>query len=380
MKTNDFKEIAHRYGEEQALAPRDTLFRQGSESDGFYYLEEGELGVYKEEGGELHLLSRIAPGETVGELGATTGWRRTATVRALKTSRVAHVSNADLERALETSPGLAAAVVCQIGERLTDADRARVSLGRSYDQAARRVDALCSERERLEELLRLREELADMIVHDLRNPLAVISSGLQLLERFTFPAEHEEYAASLVDTMQRSARRMERLVDTLMDIASLEEGRMPLQREPVDLQALVEEALAEERPLAERMGVELEGRLLERLPAVEGDYDVLQRVLLNLLDNALKYTPGGGRVWVEVGLEAEAVELAVVDTGLGIPPEERERVFEKFTQVEGHTGSRRGSGLGLTFCRMAVEAHGGRVWAVAGPGGVGSRFVVRLPA
>jgi signal transduction histidine kinase len=351
MMMNEFAEISQRYGEERRLAPGAVLFRQGAESDGFYYLAEGELGVYKEEGGGRHLLSRIAPGETVGELGATTGWRRTATVEALQRSRVAHVSNAD---------------------------RARVRLGRSYDQAARRVEALCSERERLEELLRLREELSDMIVHDLRNPLAVISSGLQLLERMPLPGGRAEGAASLVETMQRSARRMERLVETLMEIAELEEGRMRLRRGPVDLRALVEEALAEEQPLAERMGIELEGHVPERIPTVEADREVLQRVLLNLLDNALKYTHSGGRVWVDVEAEGEAVEVAVVDTGLGIPPEERERVFEKFTQVEGRTGSRRGSGLGLAFCRMAVEAHGGRVWVEAGPGGLGSRFVVRL--
>jgi signal transduction histidine kinase len=173
---------------------------------------------------------------------------------------------------------------------------------------------------------------------------------------------------------------MGRLVGTLMDIASLEEGRMPLRLAPLDLRALVQEALAEERPLAERNDIDLGSDLAADLgPPVEVDYDVVQRVLINLLDNALKFTPRGGRVWVEVRPTGEAVEVAVVDTGPGIPQKERERVFEKFTQVAGQVGSRRGSGLGLAFCRMAVEAHGGRIWVEAGPGGVGSRFVFVVP-
>jgi signal transduction histidine kinase len=174
---------------------------------------------------------------------------------------VVHVSGIDFRRALEESPGLAAQVVCQIGERLTDADMARLRLSRSYDQAAQRVEALCSERERLEELLRLREELADMIIHDLHNPLAVISSGLQLLERVPFPEGHADYTSSVIDTMQRSSARMARLVDTLMDIASLDQGHMPLHLQPVDLLELVEEVLAEERPLAGGMRIQLAGHL-----------------------------------------------------------------------------------------------------------------------
>jgi signal transduction histidine kinase len=300
-------------------------------------------------------------------------------VKALEPSRVVHVSDANLERALEESPHLAAQVVCQIGTRLIDADTARLRLGRSYDLAARRIEALCSEKERLEELLRLREELASMIVHDLHNPLAVISGGLELLERLPLAEGGTGYASSVIETMQRSTRRMGRLVETLIDMASLEEGRMPLRLAPLDLRALVEEALTEERSLAESRDIDLESNLPADLGSVEADYNVLQRVLINLVDNALKFTPRGGRVRVEARPGGGVVEVAVVDTGPGIPQEERERVFEKFTQVARRVGSRRGSGLGLAFCRMAVEAHGGRMWVEAGPGGVGSRFVFTVP-
>jgi signal transduction histidine kinase len=168
-------------------------------------------------------------------------------------------------------------------------------------------------------------------------------------------------------------------VDTLLDIARLEEGAMALGLLPLDLEGLVGEVLAEERPLAEKKGVTLESRLPESLPPVLADHDVLLRVLVNLVDNALKFTPRGERVWVAAGPEPKGVRVEVVDAGPGIPVAERARIFEKFTQVQRQAETRRGVGLGLSFCRMAVEAHGGRIWVEDGPGGRGSRFVFTLP-
>jgi signal transduction histidine kinase len=289
------------------------------------------------------------------------------------------VPDADFHRALRESPDLAAAVVWQIGKHLTDADAVRISIGQSYRRAAGRAEALTTEKAQLEELLRLREELADMIVHDLRNPLNVISNGLQLLEDAAVEADDREYVDIVMDTMRRASRRVERLVDTLLDIASLEEGSLELDCRALDLASLVAELIVEERHLAEAKSVTLETDLPPDLPRVWADRDVLLRVLINLLDNALKFTASDGRVWVEAHADGEAVRVDVVDTGPGIPEGERERIFEKFTQVRRQAGTRRGSGLGLTFCRMAVEAHGGRIWVEDGPGGTGSRFAFTVP-
>jgi signal transduction histidine kinase len=372
-------EILQRYGKERKLSPGEVLFRQGTMSDGVYYLKSGGLGVYRDERDDSYLLSVVAPGEMVGELGATTGRPRAATVRAAKDSWVIHISEDDFQQALNEAPALAAEVMCTMSDRLTDADIVRVTLGHSYRRAVDRVQALCSQKAQLEELLRLREELSDMLVHDLLNPLGVISSGLDLLEGAPIAETQPEYVTSVIEMMRRSLRRMRRLVDTLLDIARLEEGEMPLQRLPLDLSPLIQEGIAEERPLSEGHGVTLKSRLPDDLPAVLADHDVLQRVLINLLDNALKFTPGGEHVWVEAQPDVEEVRVEVVDTGPGIPLEERARIFEKFTQVAGRVGTRRGSGLGLAFCRMAVEAHGGRIWVEDGPGGKGSRFIFTLP-
>lgn len=354
------------------------LIGQGSPSDGIYYLQYGRLGVYREEQDGSFLLSEVLPGEMVGELGAVTGRQRTATLRAEEPSSIIHVEQADFLHAVNETPELLTDIFLMMGRRLTHADIARVTLDRSFQQAVERVAELSDEKARLEETLRLREELADMIIHDLRNPLGVISGGLHLLLT-TQSGDWPEYTSTVLEMIQRSVQRMRRLVDTLQDIASFEQQEMHLHRLPLDLGGLAEEAIAEEQPLAIVAGLSLENHLPANLPLVLADRDVILRVLINLLDNGLKFTPGGGQVWLEGREEGNEVRVEVVDTGPGIPPEEQSRIFEKFTRVRGRAAPVRGTGLGLAFCAMAVAAHDGRVWVEDGPGGVGSRFVFTLP-
>jgi signal transduction histidine kinase len=375
----DLTEILQQYGREKKLSPCEVLFRQGSLSDGIYYLTSGRLGVYKEEQDDSFRLSEIAAGRLFGEIGAATGRLRTATVKAEEGSSVIHISEDDFRRALAESPLLASEIFSLMKERIMDADTQRVSLGRSYQQAVERAQKLSTQKEQLEEVLRLREEMANMIVHDLRNPLAIIAGGLQLVERMPVAEGKSEQMKKLVERIGRSVTRIQSLVDTLLDIARLEQGRMTLNRQPLDLAALAGDVAAEGRPLAEDKGVALENRVAPGLAPVHADCEVIHRVLVNLVDNALKFTPKGQQVWLEAESKGDHVHFAVVDTGPGIPPDARERVFEKFTQVEGIVGSRKGSGLGLTLCRMAVEAHGGRIWVEDGPEGKGSRFVLTLP-
>jgi signal transduction histidine kinase len=373
------EEVLEQWGKEAQLVPGEVLIRQGSESDGAYYLKRGRLGVYREEQDGTYFLSEIAPGEMVGELGAATGRLRVATVKAEQESLVIHVSNADFRRIMEEDPLLIASVIGTLGDRLVNADVVRITLSRSYRQASDRVQALGTQKAQLEELLRLREELADMIVHDLRNPLGVIANGLELLKHVSFSSTESQYIAQVSEAMEWSLERMRRLVSTLLDIARLEVGET-LNLQPVDLAVLIEEVMAEELPLAESSGVALEADLPEALPLVLGDRDFLERVLINLLDNALKFTSGKGQVRVEVHPEQDDVRVQVTDTGPGVPVEDRERVFEKFTHTRTQVGTRKGLGLGLAFCQMAVRAHGGRIWIEDGPGGSGSCFIFTLPS
>jgi signal transduction histidine kinase len=202
---------------------------------------------------------------------------------------------------------------------------------------------------------------------------------MEILQRVSLPESEAEYATAALGAMERSIRRMQRMVDTLLDITHLETGQATLQKEPVDIKVLVDEVMAEEQPLAQHSAVTLESKLPADLPPVRSDRDLLLRVLCNLVDNGLKFTRKGGKVWIEVRAEPESLRFEVVDTGRGIPLKDRIRIFEKFTQVQRQGMARRGSGLGLAFCRMAVEAHGGRIWVEDGPEGKGSRFVFQLP-
>ena len=155
---------------------------------------------------------------------------------------------------------------------------------------------------------------------------------------------------------------------------------MDLRLEVVRLPELVEPLLADFMKQANDAGIILRKEIPDRLPEVRIDSEKIGRVLANLVDNALKFTPSGGQVILSVEESSGGmVTVSVLDTGPGIPPQFREKIFEKFVQVPGRRDKRRGSGLGLTFCRLAVEAHGGRIW-VEPRVPDGSRFVVLLPA
>lgn len=223
----------------------------------------------------------------------------------------------------------------------------------------------------------LKEQLTHLLIHDLNGPLSALKVNLSILlagmEGPLRPSQEGILTSALAN-----AEHLARLIRTLLDIARLEEGRLPVKREPVSLRALAAAACAEQQPAFRARGVALEVVIPADLPPVVGDEDLLGRTVDNLLRNALQFTPPGGRVTISARAEAGGVTLMVRDTGEGIPAAFREKIFDKFAQVEvGAHGRRRGTGLGLTFCRLAVEAHEGRIW-VESEEGRGSCFFVAL--
>jgi signal transduction histidine kinase len=226
--------------------------------------------------------------------------------------------------------------------------------------------------ERNEEL-QLKKTLAQTLVHDLKNPLAAVLGNLDLLQLRC--AEEVHY---LIDRGRRSASRMQSMVLDLLDIERLEERHLVPDLAAVDAADLVRAAIDEAQVAASHEGVEFE---LD-LPAdawVYADGPLLRRVVDNLISNAVSHSPEGGTVELVVCPRQEGIEIAVSDTGPGIPEQHRETVFEKYAQLQlrekGVTGNR---GLGLTFCRLAVEAQGGTIWIDEAPGG-GACFRTVLP-
>jgi signal transduction histidine kinase len=245
--------------------------------------------------------------------------------------------------------------------------RVRAELREHYDLIKRQRDAL--QRAQLQ-----KERMTAFVVHDLKNPVNAIDLHAQLLLRDKdLPASAHESAAQI----RRDARYLTRMITNLLDLAKADEGELSPKRVDVDLRALVDEVVAELRVNAEGRKVEI--RTAIEAGRIHADVDLLRRTLTNLVENALRYAPAGTSVRVTAVRHAGETEFRVADAGSGIPPEMRDKIFEPFVQVEAgeHPVARVGHGLGLTFCKLAVEIHGGRIWIEdAAPGAI---FCVRLP-
>ena len=224
------------------------------------------------------------------------------------------------------------------------------------------------------ELDSLRDDLTAMIYHDLRSPLGNIVSSLDILSGLT---GQDESVRSVLGIAVNSTERIQRLVNSLLDINRLESGQTIATQKAVDPRELIELAVKDAHPSAAGRNQKLETNLPKRLPNVWVDMDMMRRVVINLLENAIKFSR------VELVIEAGAkmdganVQFWVKDNGPGVPANGRERIFEKFARLKGKDGPG-GLGIGLAFCRLAVQAHGGKIW-VESEMGKGSKFIFVLP-
>jgi len=226
-----------------------------------------------------------------------------------------------------------------------------------------------------------RELLTETLVHDLRSPLSAVVGAMDVINETmtTSMPDKADVVLQAAQVARRSAMRLLGLVESLLDIARLQSGEMELIIARVNLRTLAAGVVNDFLNQAEEYGLILRNEVDEAIPPVRADTNKAQRILTNLVDNALNFTPPGGQVVVSASMFGEnVVAVKVSDSGPGVPEAFRVRIFNRFTQVPGLRGRRRGSGLGLTFCRLAVEAHGGRIWVEPRPAG-GSVFVFTLP-
>lgn len=381
----EIQTIIQEHGNKITLQTGEVLFRQHTPSEDVYLVRSGKLSVIVENqtDKEQTRLNYIMPDEIAGEIGAITGWQRTATLVAEHPTTLIQLSKQQFSNVLRRMPALAKLLMSTTGSYLVSADVERINLGRSYQQMQTRVCALGQEREQLVELLRLREEMEAMLVHDFRNPLNIIKTGVTLLSSLNDADEYPEDDAvtTILDLMNGAVGRMEKLANALLDISKMEAGRKNLNIEPFNIIALASTVINEQK-------AQSEGRHIELLTLgplqieIKADRDILQRVLVNLIDNALKFTPNEADIKLEIHPpEGDWLHINVIDTGPGIPEPDRDRIFEKFTRVKRPNAAltRKGTGLGLTFCQMAVEAHGGKIWVDAGTDNIGACFHIKLP-
>jgi signal transduction histidine kinase len=222
----------------------------------------------------------------------------------------------------------------------------------------------------------LREDLIAMVYHDLRSPLANIVSSLEVLGAM-FPADADDTVHSLLTIATRSTDRIQRLTNSLLDINRLEAGQSIGNRQPLDIAELISEVADTVLPNVDNKELKLTWEVEPEIPEVFADADMLRRVIINLLENAIKFTPNEGKIHVSARRDGDFVEICVSDTGPGIPPVDQERIFQKFTRLVSKDGPR-GLGLGLAYCRLAVLGHGGDIWVESRPG-KGSKFKFTMP-
>jgi signal transduction histidine kinase len=221
----------------------------------------------------------------------------------------------------------------------------------------------------------LRDDLVATVAHELKSPLTSLRMAVHLcVEEAAGPLT--ETQADLLHTARQDCERIQAIIDEILDLARIQSGRMELRREPLQGEELVAPVVELHRPAALERAVELEAQALPGGPTILGDRERLELVLGNFVTNALRHTPGGGRITVRCIAEGEGLRFEVEDTGDGIPAEYQARVFDRFFRVPGR-GSK-GSGLGLAIAREIVQAHGGAI-GVTSEVGHGSRFWFALP-
>jgi signal transduction histidine kinase len=292
---------------------------------------------------------------------------------------------------------------------LTRAQSQSEALKEQRDQLAAQRDELAQQRAdlasayaELKRLEEMRDSLTSMLVHDLRTPLTTLLGPLEMLRDDGANEWDADTRREIVDMSVGSARRLLGLVNELLDVAKLEAGELKLRHESLNPQLVLDEAFKHMALASFDGGARIERDLPDQLPLIQADQEILTRVLINLLGNAKKFTPPTGSVTLgarevtprevlpsrlqpsaserdKPHYAVNALMFCIRDTGEGIPPEDLDRIFEKFGQVESRRAGRKmSSGLGLTFCKLAVEAHGGLIW-VESELGQGSTFYFTIP-
>jgi signal transduction histidine kinase len=225
------------------------------------------------------------------------------------------------------------------------------------------------QRDQLQRLQLQKEQFAAFLVHDLKNPVNSIELQAQIVARDATASERTLRAAQ---SIQQESRALLRMITNLLDIAKADEGRLAPARETIVADKLVKAVIEELEVHASRAGVALTTRI--EAAQLYADPDLMHRVLANLVDNAIRHAPEGSAVGIAVTRIDGCTELRVSDTGPGIAPDARDKIFERF--ASGANATRMNRGLGLTFCKLAVEAHGGRIWVE--DGSPGTVFAIRI--
>lgn len=330
--------------------------------------------------GPDYVASRLRVGDTHQRMGVAPEWYMGAFALLLRlTMRALLEASGEGRSVLPTLEALVKAVFFDMSLAMRsyiDSGFVDRRVATDLERAAQVAEEALAARAEVE---RMKDDLTRMVVHDLKNPVSGIAMLVQLLlrKRDGLPERQRHH----LEQIERTCREMMRLIHNLLEIAKIEEGKMPVAREPLDLRDLADEVLAEYRPVADQAGRRLLLEAAPETPPALADRALLKRVLINLVVNALRHS-GSDEVRLRLGpgVQPETVEVHVLDRGRGIAAEDRALIFEKFRSVRGSPTGEPASdtGLGLPFCKLAVERMGGRIALESTP--AQTDFTVVLPA
>jgi signal transduction histidine kinase len=324
--------------------------------------------------GAVYLAHRVEGGGIAGAVAGTASFVWSQRWALLLAGAVAASIALVLARFLARGMTTPLRDMAEASSRMARGDYRQRVESRSKDEVGRLAVAFNRMAGEMESLERLRRELVANVSHELKTPIAALRAQLEnLLDGV------EEPRPELLAVMLQQTERLSRLVEQLLDLSRLESGDIPMRIEPVPLAPLVEQVVAEVGVARPDRDIRVRNTVPPDLAPVTADRERIHQVLLNLLDNAFRFTPPGGTVTVSAVQRGQVCEVSVADTGPGIPSEHLPYVFERFYRVDpARSREDGGTGIGLAIARSVVDAHGGRIWADSRVG-EGSRFTFALP-
>jgi signal transduction histidine kinase len=352
----------------RSYVPGAVLCRENAVEDRFYMILEGEVEVTKNINNiESRLLKTLSPGDFFGEMALIHNAPRAATVIAKTELTTLELDKSAFDRVLQKSTSIAMAMVSEISNRLRQNDQLAV------DDLRMRASELAEAYQKLAEQELARREFLTNIAHELRSPLMVASGNLQILQKGILKGEQ---LAAGIDTVTRNVQQIVSLVN---DILFLQEMDLVLPDfQAVDMNEVAYTVIGKYAASAHEHGVSLRLTPNPNLPPVSGDAKSLERALMALIDNAIKFSPRGGDVKINLSANGEKVLVAVEDRGIGISKENLPRIFDRFYHVDRSGDDLfSGIGLGLAITRQVIEQHQGSLDVVSTPG-KGSTFTLTL--
>lgn len=372
------RELTSQFVTEQFYPQGHIVFQENNPGNSMHIIWSGRAVVVKGSFQSPTILGYRSAGDIIGEMALLEDQTRSASIVAVEDMRTLQIQRQDFEKLLTTAPSLCLKILKTLSARLRVSDDARKLSARSETSLIKQLSGLQVEKQKLLELEQLREDTIHLIVHDLRHPISSLMGAVKILE-MVLPEEVLEANQQILEIAGLNCDQLQLMVDSLLDLARMESGQSQLELSKVDLTNLIQENINKIHFFASMESITIQASMPQDLPLLTVDIEKIDRVLSNLLNNAIKYTPAGEQIMIDVKVEEDTISTSITDSGHGIPPDEQDRIFDRYVQLSDTETRAGGFGLGLAFCQLAVEAHGGKIWVESGENNKGSKFTFTLP-